>query len=77
MIQKYKFVEKNIDTLRDLVKSGYASSTLMTYYDLYIAYTKTKDPSKIKRYQTVARQTSSSITTVRRAVREMKMYVRG
>lgn len=76
MIQKYKFVEQNIDMLRTLTKYGYVSPKLLIYYNIYIVYMKVKDSSKINRYQTVAKETKSSIMTVRRAVSEMKMYVR-
>lgn len=76
MIQKYKFVEQNLDMLRILTKYGYVSPKLLVYYNIYNVYMKVKDVSKINRYQTVAKETRSSIMTVRRAVSEMKAYVR-
>lgn len=75
MIQKYKFVEKNIDMLRTLTKHGYVSPKLLQYYNMYKVYMNVKNESKINRYQTVAKETKQSITTVRRAVAEMKTYV--
>jgi hypothetical protein len=76
MIQKYKFVEKNIDMLRTLTKNGYVSPKLLLYYQIYNIYMKVKNESKINRYKTVANETRSSVGTVRRAVAEMKSYVR-
>lgn len=73
--QKHKFVEENIDMLRTLTKSGYVSPKLLQYYNIYINYMSVKNESYMKRYQTVAKETRQSVTTVRRAVSEMKMYV--
>lgn len=75
MIQKYKFVEQNIDMLRTLTKNGYVSSKLLMYYNIYITYMSIKNESKITRYKTVAKETRNSTTTVRRAVADMKKYV--
>ncbi len=76
MIQKHKFVENNIDMLRTLTKNGYVSPTLLVYYQIYKSYMSVKDRSKLVRYKTVANETRSSVTTVRRAVADMKKYVR-
>jgi len=76
MIQKYKFVENNIDILRMLTKNGYVSSNLLVYYNIYKTYMSVKDSSKMYRYSIVAKETRSSLTTVRRAVAEMKTYIR-
>lgn len=76
MIQKYKFVEKNIDMLRTLTKNGYVSYTLLQYYNIYKSYMSIKNKTKINRYKDVAKETRASVTTVRRAVAEMKSYVR-
>lgn len=75
MIQKHKFVEQNIDMLRTLTKNGYVSSKLLMYYNIYKNYMSVKNASKINRYQTVAKETRQSVTTVRRAVSDMKKYV--
>jgi hypothetical protein len=75
MIQKYKFVEKNIDMLRTLTKNGYVSPNLLVYYNIYKTYMSVKDSSKMYRYSIVAKETRSSVTTVRRAVAEMKTYI--
>lgn len=76
MIQKYKFVENNIDILRTLTRNGYVSAKLLLYYNIYKSYISVKNESKINRYNIVAKETRSSLTTVRRAVSEMKMYVK-
>lgn len=76
MIQKYKFVEKNIDMLRTLTKNGYVSHTLLQYYNIYKSYMSIKNETKINRYKTVSKETRASMTTVRRAVAEMKKYVK-
>lgn len=76
MIQKYKFVEKNIDMLRKLTNNGYVSPKLLVYYQIYKAYMSVDDKSKMYRYSIVAKETRSSVATVRLAVREMKMYVK-
>lgn len=76
MIQKYKFVENNIDMLRTLTINGYVSPTLLMYYNIYKSYMNIKNQTKINRYKTVALETRSSVTTVRRAVAEMKKYVK-
>lgn len=75
-IQKYKFVEKNIDMLRKLTSNGYVSPTLLVYYHIYKSYMSIKNETKINRYKTVAKETRSSVTTVRRAVSDMKKYVK-
>lgn len=75
MIQKHKFIEQNIDMLRTLTKNGYVSSKLLMYYNIYKNYMSVKSQSKINRYQTVAKETRQSVTTVRRAVSDMKKYV--
>lgn len=76
MIQKFKFVEQNIDMLRTLTKNGYVSSKLLMYYNIYKTYMSVKNESKINRYLTVAKEFKQSTTTVRRAVSDMKKYVR-
>jgi len=76
MIQKHKFVEQNLDMLRTLTKNGYVSSKLLMYYNIYQNYISVKNESKISRYQTVAKECRQSVTTVRRAIADMKMYVK-
>lgn len=76
MIQKYKFVEKNIDMLRTLTRNGYVSPRLLTNYHVYNVYSSIKDSSKMKRYQNVAKETGLSPRTVRQAVSDMKSYVK-
>ena len=76
MIQKYKFVSENIDLLRKLVKAGYVSPKLLVYYDIYITYMSVKDSSKINRYKIVADLKKTTSHTVRRAVSDMKKYVK-
>lgn len=76
MIQKYKFVEQNIDMLRTLTKDGYVSGKLLIYYNIYKTYSGVKSGSKTNRYSIVAKETRSSVTTVRRAVSDMKSYVK-
>jgi len=46
------------------------------YYNIYKTYMSVKNESKINRYLTVAKEFKQSTTTVRRAVAEMKAYVR-
>lgn len=76
MIQKYKFVEKNIDMIRTLTRNGYISPKLLTHYHVYNIYSKMKDASKMKRYQNVAKETGLTPYTVRRAISDMKAYVK-
>lgn len=76
MIQKYKFVEKNMEMLRTLTKNGYVSPKLLQYYQIYKSYMSVKHPSKMERYRTVANETKSSVVKVRVAVAEMKRYVK-
>lgn len=75
MIQKYKFVEQNLKMLRKLTKEGYISHTLLMNYNIYKTYMTTKG-TYMERYKTVSSEMSTSVTTVRRAVSEMKAYVR-
>ena len=76
MIQKHRFVSQNIDLLRKLVKAGYVSPKLLVYYDIYITYMSVKDSSKINRYKIVADLKKTTSHTVRRAVSDMKKYVK-
>ena len=76
MIQKHRFVSKNIDLLRKLTKAGYVSPKLLVYYDIYITYMSVKDSSKINRYKIVADLKKTTSHTVRRAVSDMKKYVK-
>jgi hypothetical protein len=74
--QKYKFVEQNIEMIRTLTKDGYVSGKLLVYYNIYKTYMDIKSGSKTNRYIIVANETRSSVTTVRRAVSDMKSYVK-
>ena len=76
MVQKYKFVEKNIDMLRTLTKNGYVSPKLLNDYDIYKSYMNIKDPSKMKRYSIVAKDNKRSVVNVRQSVYQMKKYVK-
>lgn len=76
MIQKHKFVEKNLDLLRTLTHNGYVSPKLINYYNIYKLYMSTKDSSKMRRYDIVAREMRSSVPTVRLAISDMKKYVK-
>lgn len=76
MIQKYKFVEKNIVMLRELTKNGYVSPKLIVYYHIYKSYMDVKKEPKMARYQIVSKEINTSVSTVRRAVSEMKKYVK-
>lgn len=77
MIQKHKFVEKNIDMLRTLTVNGYTSPKLLQYYQIYKSYMSVKEGNKMLRYNIVAKENRQSIHTVRKAVADMKKYVRG
>ena len=76
MVQKHKFVEKNIDMLKTLTKNGYVSPKLLNDYDIYKSYMNIKDPSKMKRYSIVAKDNKRSVVNVRQSVYQMKKYVK-
>ena len=76
MIQKHKFVSENMDLLRKLTQNGYVSSKLLCYYDIYLTYMSVKDSSKLNRYKIVAALKKTTSHTVRRAVSDMKSYIR-
>ena len=76
MVQKHKFVEKNIDMLKTLTKNGYVSPKLLNDYDIYKSYMSIKDPSKMKRYSIVAKENKRSVVNVRQSVYQMKKYVK-
>ena len=76
MIQKHKFVEKNIDMFRKLTKNGYVSPTLLQYYSIYKSYMSIKHPSKMERQRIVSVETRSSVRKVQMAISEMKKYVK-
>ena len=76
LVQKHKFVEKNIDMLKTLTKNGYVSPKLLNDYDIYKSYMSIKDPSKMKRYSIVAKENKRSVVNVRQSVYQMKKYVR-
>ena len=76
LVQKHKFVEKNIDMLKTLTKNGYVSPKLLNDYDIYKSYMSIKDPSKMKRYSIVAKDNKRSVVNVRQSVYQMKKYVR-
>lgn len=76
MIQKHKFVEKNIEMLRKLTKNGYISPLLLCQYNIYKTYMSIKNTPKMSRYKMVADETKSSVMTVRRAITDMKKYVK-
>lgn len=77
MIEKYRLIERNLKLIKQLTKDGYISPKLLLYYEIYIIYRTDKDSSKLERYKKIARLTKSSVTTVRRAVADMKSYVPG
>lgn len=62
--------------LRTLTRNGYVSPNLLASYHVYKLYTDIKNVPKMKRYGIVAKETRQSVTTVRRAVSEMKSYVK-
>ncbi len=76
MIQKHKFVEQNIKMLRTLTNEGFVSPKLLNYYSIYKLYMSIKMPRKTDRYKAVSAQTKNSTTTIRRAVYEMKKYIK-
>ena len=76
LVQKHKFVEKNIDMLKTLTKNGYVSPKLLNDYDIYKSYMNIKDPSKMKRYSIVAKDNKRSVVNVRQSVYQMKRYVK-
>jgi len=76
MIQKHKFVEQNIDLLHKLTKNGYVSPKLLLYYDIYITYMSVKGDTMQRRYKIVADLKKITTHTVRRAVTDMKRYVK-
>ena len=76
LVQKHKFVEKNIDMLKTLTKNGYVSPKLLNDYDIYKSYMSIKDPSKMKRYSIVAKENKRSVVNVRQSVYQMKKYVK-
>jgi hypothetical protein len=65
-----------MDMLRKLTKNGYVSTTLLNNYHIFKVYSNMKEPSKMNRYRTVARETNSSVVKVRKAVSDMKGYVK-
>lgn len=77
MIEKYRLIERNLKLIKQLTKDGYISPKLLLYYEIYIIYRTDKDSSKLERYKKIAHLTKSSVTTVRRAVADMKSYVPG
>lgn len=74
-IQQHKFIEQNIKLIRHLTRMGFISPKLLTYYDIFLEYQKIKNKSRINRYSQVAKIKRQSVSTVRRAVYEMKKYV--
>lgn len=76
MIQKHKFVELNFKMLQILTKNGYVSPKLLSDYNIYKSYMSVKNPSKMKRYDIVAKQNKRSVVNVRVSVRNMKSYVK-
>lgn len=62
--------------LRTLTQNGYVSHTLLSNYNMYKTYIAVKSVSKINRYQQVAKEFRVTMMTVRRAVKDMKAYVK-
>lgn len=76
MVQKHKFVEKNFELFRTLTRNGYVSPKLLEYYYIYLTYINIKEKSRLDRYKVVAEIKKISPHTVRRAVCDMKKYIR-
>lgn len=76
MIPKHKFIENNMDMLRKLTRNGYVSPKLLQYYHIYNIYMGIKKGTQEKKREIVAKEIRQSVMTVRRAVTDMKQYVK-
>lgn len=66
-------IEKNICTVRKLVKAGRMPLSVMTDYDIYLMFNSIDyEPSKMKRYAIVASRLKVCVATVRNAVSSME-----
>lgn len=71
MARVIDIVEKNMPAIKELIKVGRMPLSVMCDYDIYNHYQSIKDePSKMKRYNRVAKNFKISVNSVRKVVRE-------
>lgn len=76
MGKRADFIEKNLDTLRKLVKNGDVPTKLLTDYRMYKVYKSYKGGSKMTRYQMTAEDFGVCTSTIIRAVGRMEKMMR-
>lgn len=69
-------LEKNMDSVKDLLKAGVISTSYMNYFKIYVLYKSSSHiRSKMDRYQFVADTLNQSSETVRKAIKQMEKNI--
>lgn len=69
-------INNNLDAINILLKIGRVPLSLMNDYEIYSMYLANEsEPSKMKRYQKVAKYYKVSSEKVRKAVKEMEKKI--
>lgn len=75
-MQVYHFFKENKNIIDKLTREGYMSLKFKSFFDIYELYLNTPGQYKNDRYNDVAVIKNCSLSTVRRAIGEMKRHIR-
>lgn len=75
-MQVYHFFKENNEIITKLTREGYMSLKHLSFFDIYEQYLRTPGKYKNDRYEEVAVKNNCSLSTVRRAIGEMKRHIR-
>lgn len=69
------YIEENKDVFKNLVKARQVPVSAITNFRIYVYYSGLTGKSKMQNYQDTAQAMNSSLTSVRRAIKEMEKSI--
>jgi 23S rRNA G2069 N7-methylase RlmK/C1962 C5-methylase RlmI len=73
--KKHKYITKNIDIIRTLIRSGDMSGTVISQYKIYLVFQIKTHQFRMQRYQDTAEDCRCSLQTVMNAVKSMESNI--
>lgn len=75
-MKTFEYIEKNIDVVRTLIKTGVVPSSYINYYNIYCVYrSSTNLKNRMDRYNFVSDIVKTSTLTVIKAVKTMEAII--
>lgn len=75
-MKTFEFIEKNLDIVRTLIRTGVVPSSYINYYNIYCVYRNSGNlNSRMARYNFTADVAKTSTLTVMKAVKAMETVV--